>query len=122
MKTAIPPDLACSKGTEVSQRLGGVALGRGGSVERLAGIAHAGELTQLDDWARRNLPSGCQDPNMVAGHGEHDPHEVRFGTTRGSLSTFLLSAPGAIFRIGLHELRSRAVRCRTWSGIPHNRV
>jgi Uncharacterised nucleotidyltransferase len=28
---------------------------------------------------------------MSAGHGEQDPHEVRFGTTRGSLSTFLLS-------------------------------
>jgi hypothetical protein len=28
---------------------------------------------------------------MTIGHGERDPHEVRFGTTRGSLSTFLLS-------------------------------
>jgi hypothetical protein len=28
---------------------------------------------------------------MTIGEGEHDPHEVRFGTTRGSLSTFLLS-------------------------------
>jgi hypothetical protein len=28
---------------------------------------------------------------MIAGHGELDPHAVRFGTTRGSLSTFLLS-------------------------------
>jgi hypothetical protein len=28
---------------------------------------------------------------MTTGHGERDPHEVRFGTTRGSLSTFLLS-------------------------------
>ena len=28
---------------------------------------------------------------MTTGKGEHDPHEVRFGTTRGSLSTFLLS-------------------------------
>jgi len=28
---------------------------------------------------------------MTTGNGEHDPHEVRFGTTRGSLSTFLLS-------------------------------
>ena len=28
---------------------------------------------------------------MTTGQGEHDPHEVRFGTTRGSLSTFLLS-------------------------------
>jgi hypothetical protein len=27
---------------------------------------------------------------MTAGHGEQDPHEVRFGTTRGSLSAFLL--------------------------------
>ena len=28
---------------------------------------------------------------MAVGQGEHDPHEVRFGTTRGSLSTALLS-------------------------------
>ena len=28
---------------------------------------------------------------MTTGQGEHDPHEARFGTTRGSLSTFLLS-------------------------------
>ena len=29
--------------------------------------------------------------SMTMGHGEHDPHEVRFGTMRGSLSTFLLN-------------------------------
>jgi hypothetical protein len=28
---------------------------------------------------------------MSTGQGEHDPHGTRFGTTRGSLSTFLLS-------------------------------
>ena len=28
---------------------------------------------------------------MTMGQGEHDPHEIRFGTTRGSLSTFLLN-------------------------------
>jgi hypothetical protein len=28
---------------------------------------------------------------MTTGRGERDPHEVRFGTTRGSLSTFLLN-------------------------------
>jgi Uncharacterised nucleotidyltransferase len=28
---------------------------------------------------------------MTTGHGERDPHETRFGTTRGSFSTFLLS-------------------------------
>ena len=28
---------------------------------------------------------------MTKGQGEDDPHEARFGTTRGSLSTFLLS-------------------------------
>jgi Uncharacterised nucleotidyltransferase len=38
---------------------------------------------------------------MTTGHGEHDPHQVRFGTTRGSLSTFLLS-PG--WRYQLAEL------------------
>ena len=28
---------------------------------------------------------------MTPGQGEHHPHDARFGTTRGSLSTFLLS-------------------------------
>ena len=28
---------------------------------------------------------------MTTGQGERDPHDARFGTTRGSLSTFLLS-------------------------------
>jgi Uncharacterised nucleotidyltransferase len=28
---------------------------------------------------------------MTTGHGEQDPHKARFGTTRGSFSTFLLS-------------------------------
>jgi hypothetical protein len=28
---------------------------------------------------------------MTGGHAEHDPHDARFGTTRGSFSTFLLS-------------------------------
>jgi hypothetical protein len=28
---------------------------------------------------------------MTDGGGEHNPHEVCFGTTRGSISTFLLS-------------------------------
>jgi hypothetical protein len=28
---------------------------------------------------------------MTTGHGEHHPHDVQLGTTRGSLSTFLLS-------------------------------
>ena len=28
---------------------------------------------------------------MTTGQGEYDPHDVRFGTTRGSVSTFLLS-------------------------------
>jgi hypothetical protein len=28
---------------------------------------------------------------MTTGQGERDPHELRFGTTRGSLSTFLLN-------------------------------
>jgi hypothetical protein len=39
---------------------------------------------------------------MTAGQGEQDPHEVRFGTTRGSLSTFLLSPS---WRYQLAELR-----------------
>jgi hypothetical protein len=28
---------------------------------------------------------------IATGRGERDPHQVRFGTTRGSLSTFLLN-------------------------------
>ena len=38
---------------------------------------------------------------MTTGHGEQDPHEARFGTTRGSLSTFLLSGS---WRYRLKEL------------------
>jgi Uncharacterised nucleotidyltransferase len=38
---------------------------------------------------------------MTTGHGEQDPHEARFGTTRGSLSTFLLSGS---WRYRLREL------------------
>jgi hypothetical protein len=38
---------------------------------------------------------------MTTGRGELDPHEVRFGTTRGSLSTFLL---GRGWRYQLAEL------------------
>jgi hypothetical protein len=33
---------------------------------------------------------------MNTGQGEHDPHDVRFGTTRGSLSTFFSAGIGAI--------------------------
>jgi Uncharacterised nucleotidyltransferase len=39
---------------------------------------------------------------VTTGQGEHHPHEVRFGTTRGSLSTFLLSSG---CRYWLAELR-----------------
>jgi hypothetical protein len=39
---------------------------------------------------------------MTAGHGESDPHDARFGTTRGSLSTFLLSPS---WRYQLTELK-----------------
>jgi Uncharacterised nucleotidyltransferase len=39
---------------------------------------------------------------VTTGQGEHHPHEVRFGTTRGSLSTFLLSRS---WRYRLAELR-----------------
>jgi hypothetical protein len=28
---------------------------------------------------------------MTTGQGQHDPHDARFGTTRGSLSTFILN-------------------------------
>ena len=38
---------------------------------------------------------------MTVGGGEQDPHDVRFGTTRGSLSTFLL---GQSWRYHLAEL------------------
>ena len=40
--------------------------------------------------------------SITMGQGEHDPHEVRFGTTRGSLSTFLLNRS---WRYRLTELR-----------------
>jgi hypothetical protein len=41
---------------------------------------------------------------MSTGEGEHDPHDVRFGTTRGSFSTFLLN-PSWRYRfaeLGIH--------------------
>jgi Uncharacterised nucleotidyltransferase len=38
---------------------------------------------------------------MTTGHGEQDPHKARFGTTRGSISTFLLSGS---WRYRLKEL------------------
>jgi hypothetical protein len=38
---------------------------------------------------------------MTTGHGEQDPRKARFGTTRGSISTFLLSGS---WRYGLKEL------------------
>jgi hypothetical protein len=40
---------------------------------------------------------------MTAGHGEREPHHMRFGTTRGSLSTFLL---GQSWRYWLTEMRN----------------
>jgi hypothetical protein len=39
---------------------------------------------------------------MTRGQGEHDPHDLRFGTTRGSLFTFLLRPS---WRYRLAELR-----------------
>ena len=39
---------------------------------------------------------------MTLGQGEHDPHDTKLGTTRGSLSTFLLSRS---WRYRLAELR-----------------
>jgi Uncharacterised nucleotidyltransferase len=41
---------------------------------------------------------------MTGGLGEHDPHDTRFGTTRGSLSTFLLSGSWRyrLAELGLH--------------------
>jgi hypothetical protein len=41
---------------------------------------------------------------MMIGQGEHDPHDARFGTTRGSLSTFLLSGS---WRYRLAELSTQ---------------
>jgi hypothetical protein len=43
---------------------------------------------------------------MTAGQGEDDPHERRFGTTRGSLSTFLLSRS---WRYKLKELKLQMI-------------
>ena len=39
---------------------------------------------------------------MTTGQGEQDPHDTRFGTTRGSFSTFLLSRS---WRYRLTELK-----------------
>jgi hypothetical protein len=43
---------------------------------------------------------------MSKGEGEHDPHQVLFGTTRGSLSTFLLKS-SLNYRLG--ELRVQLI-------------
>jgi hypothetical protein len=43
---------------------------------------------------------------MTSGEGEHEPHDVRFGTTRGSLSTLLLSPS---WRFRLAELRGHLI-------------
>jgi hypothetical protein len=43
---------------------------------------------------------------MTAGRGQRDPHDTRFGTTRGSLSTFLLSRS---WRYRLAELKNHLI-------------
>jgi Uncharacterised nucleotidyltransferase len=48
-------------------------------------------MTTLSKTARVRWLEATALSAMTTGQGEHDPHETRFGTTRGSLSTFLLS-------------------------------
>jgi hypothetical protein len=48
-------------------------------------------LTTLDNSATMRWLEATALKAMTAGQGEQDPHHARFGTTRGSLSTFLLS-------------------------------
>jgi len=43
---------------------------------------------------------------MTIGHGERDPHDVRFGTTRGSASSFLLSTSWR-YRLAELNIQSR---------------
>ena len=52
---------------------------------------------------------------MTTGQGEHDPHEVRFGTTRGSLSTVLLSRS---WRYRLAELRIQLINATDVDALP----
>jgi hypothetical protein len=56
----------------------------------------------LDNSARLRWLAATALSAMTTGQGEKDPHEVRFGTTRGSLSAFLLSRS---WRYRLAELR-----------------
>jgi hypothetical protein len=46
---------------------------------------------------------------MTAGRGERDPHDARFGTTRGSLSTFLLSRS---WRYRMAEMNNHLMNAR----------
>jgi putative nucleotidyltransferase-like protein len=52
---------------------------------------------------------------MTTGQGEHHPHEVRFGTTRGTLSTFLLSRS---WRYRLAELRVHLINQTDMLSVP----
>jgi Uncharacterised nucleotidyltransferase len=59
-------------------------------------------MTTLSKSARLRWLQATALSAMTTGQGEGDPHEVRFGTSRGSLSTFLLSSS---WRYWLRELK-----------------
>jgi hypothetical protein len=60
--------------------------------QRLLGMALPARLTAtLSKSATTRRLAATALTVIATGRGEQDPHTVRFGTTRGSLSTFLLS-------------------------------
>ena len=83
------------------ERLIGAAKARGAGRAAAQALQLCQRLlgTPLPDRLMASLGSGALERwlettalnAMTKGQGEDDPHEARFGTTRGSLSTFLLS-------------------------------
>jgi len=69
---------AAAQALLLCQRLLGTSL----PAPLMAKIGRTATVRWLEDTAVRA---------MTTGQGEYDPHDVRFGTTRGSVSTFLLS-------------------------------
>jgi hypothetical protein len=75
------------------------ARGAGRAAAQALGLCQRLLGTPLPDRSMASLGSGALERwlettalnAMTKGKGEDDPHEARFGTTRGSLSTFLLS-------------------------------
>jgi hypothetical protein len=83
---------------------------------RLLGATLPGRLTAtLDKSATLRWLEATALNAVATGQGEHHPHEVRFGTTRGTLSTFLLSRS---WRYRLAELRVHLINQTDMLSVP----